>query len=125
VKNSRDNVFEGILVGREEACLFGQFVYAHDFAAHTRKAYTQDVRKFAWVLQDVKYHNFHTSYSLGWVQMLMDCYEYSGDRALVEELAPYVHELLDTYATWRGKNGIVSDAPNYMFMDWVKIGGMC
>lgn len=83
----------------------------------------QDVRKFAWVLKDVKYHNFHTSYSLGWVQMLMDCYDYSGDRALVEELAPYVHELLDTYATWRGKNGIISDAPNYMFMDWVKIGG--
>jgi len=83
----------------------------------------QDVRKFAWLLKDRKYHNFHTSYSIGWLQMLMDYYDYTGDQTLVEEMAPYVHELLDTYASWRGKNGIISEAPNYMFMDWVEIGG--
>ena len=83
----------------------------------------QDIRKFAWLLKDEKYHNFHTSYSIGWLQMLMDYYDYTGDKALVIEMAPYVHELLDTYATWRGKNGILSEAPNYMFMDWVTIGG--
>lgn len=47
MKNWGDNVFDGIPVGREEASLFGQFVCDHDFAAHTRKAYNQDVRKFA------------------------------------------------------------------------------
>ena len=83
----------------------------------------QDIRKFAWLLRDQKYHNFHTSYSIGWLQMLMDYYDYTGDRKLIEEMAPYVHELLDTYATWRGRNGILSEAPNYMFMDWVTIGG--
>ena len=83
----------------------------------------QDIRKFAWVLKDEKYHNFHTSYSIGWLQMLMDYYDYTGDKSLVVEMAPYVQELLDTYATWRGKNGIISEAPNYMFMDWVQIGG--
>ncbi len=83
----------------------------------------QDLRKFAWLLKDRSYHNFHTSYSLGWLQMLMDYYDYTGDKALVEELAPYVHELLDTYTSWRGRNGIISEAPNYMFMDWVSIGG--
>ena len=83
----------------------------------------QDVRKFAWLLKDEKYHNFHTSYSIGWLQMLMDYYDYTGDKALVEEMAPYVHELMDTYASWRGKNGLISEAPNYMFMDWVDIGG--
>ncbi|MGA2498632.1 MAG: alpha-L-rhamnosidase C-terminal domain-containing protein [Tepidisphaeraceae bacterium] len=83
----------------------------------------QDVRKFAWLLKDEKYHNFHTSYSIGWLQMLMDYYDYTGDKALVVEMAPYVHELMDTYAAWRGKNGIISEAPNYMFMDWVDIGG--
>ena len=83
----------------------------------------QDVRKFAWLLKDEKYHNFHTSYSIGWLQMLMDYYDYTGDKTLVEEMAPYVHELMDTYASWRGKNGIISEAPNYMFMDWVDIGG--
>ena len=83
----------------------------------------QDIRKFAWVLKNEKYHNFHTSYSLGWLQMLMDYYDYTGDKSLVVEMAPYIHELLDTYASWRGKNGIISEAPNYMFMDWVNIGG--
>ncbi len=83
----------------------------------------QDVRKFAWLLKDEKYQNFHTSYSIAWVQMLIDYYDYTGDRTLVEEMAPYVHELLDTYASWRGRNGILSEAPNYMFMDWVDIGG--
>jgi alpha-L-rhamnosidase len=83
----------------------------------------QDIRKFAWVLRDEKYHNFHTSYSLGWLQMLMDYYDHTGDKALIVEMAPYVHELLDTYATWRGKHGLISEAPNYMFMDWVEIGG--
>jgi hypothetical protein len=83
----------------------------------------QDVRKFAWLLKDEKYHNFHTSYSIGWLQMLMDYYKFTGDKSLVVEMAPYVHELMDTYATWRGTNGILSEAPNYMFMDWVTIGG--
>jgi hypothetical protein len=38
-------------------------------------------------------------------------------------MAPYVHELLDTYTSWRGTNGLISEAPNYMFMDWVNIAG--
>ena len=65
----------------------------------------QDIRKFAWLLKDEKYRNFHTSYSIGWLQMLMDYYDYTGDKALVEEMAPYVHELLDTYTSWRGPTG--------------------
>ena len=84
----------------------------------------QDLRKFAWLLQDEHYHNFHTSYSLAWLQMLLDYYDYTGDAALVRELTPYVHGLLDTYAGWRGTNGILSEAPNYMFMDWVEIAGI-
>jgi len=38
-------------------------------------------------------------------------------------MAPYVHELMDKYDSWRGANGLVSEAPNYMFMDWVTIAG--
>lgn len=83
----------------------------------------QDIRKFAWVLKDEHYHNFHTSYSLDWLQMLMDYYDYTGDKSLVEEMSPCVADLLDTYTSWRGTNGLVSEAPNYMFMDWVTIGG--
>ena len=83
----------------------------------------QDVRKFAWLLKDEHNHNFHTSYSIGWLQMLMDYYDYTGDPSLVREMAPYVHALMDTYTSWRGTNGLISEAPNYMFMDWVTIAG--
>jgi site-specific recombinase XerD len=47
VKNSGDNVFEGMPVGTDEASFFGQYVAAHDLAANSRKAITQDMRKFA------------------------------------------------------------------------------
>jgi alpha-L-rhamnosidase len=83
----------------------------------------QDIRKFAWVLKSENYRNFHTSYSIAWLQMLMDYCDYTGDQSLVKEMSPYVHELLAAYTSWRGANGLISEAPNYMFMDWVTIGG--
>jgi site-specific recombinase XerD len=46
-QNWGDNVFEGIPVGKEEASLFSHFLDGHDFAPHTRRAFVQDVRKFA------------------------------------------------------------------------------
>ena len=111
---------------QEPICDPGDYVIesmVNDYAFAQPWLTRQDVRKFAWLLQDEKYHNFHTSYSIAWLQMLMDYYDYTGDQALVEEMAPYVRELLDTYASWRGTNGLISQAPNYMFMDWVTIGG--
>jgi integrase/recombinase XerC len=46
VKNSGDNVFSGLPVGAEEERLFGDFLDAHDFSAGSRRAFTQDMRKF-------------------------------------------------------------------------------
>jgi hypothetical protein len=84
----------------------------------------QDPRKFAGILQHAGYYNFHTSYSLLWLQMLLDYYDYTCDVALVKEMAPAAHGLLDRFTGWRGKNGLISEAPNYMFMDWVNIAGI-
>lgn len=83
----------------------------------------QDLRKFGLLLKDLNYRNFHTSYSLLWLQMLLNYYDYTGDQALVRELSPEAHALLDTFTSWIGKNGLISEAPNYMFMDWVSIAG--
>ncbi len=47
MKNSGDNVFEGIPVGEREPSLMVEFLAAHDFAVPTRKAMTNDLRKFA------------------------------------------------------------------------------
>ncbi len=46
-QNSGDKVFEGIPVGREEAARFTAFLDSHDFSANSRRAFTQDMRKFA------------------------------------------------------------------------------
>ena len=46
-QNSGDNVFEGIPVGKEEPALFTAFLAGHDFSANSRRAFTQDMRKFA------------------------------------------------------------------------------
>jgi hypothetical protein len=46
-KNSDDNVFRSIPVGEDEATLFAQFLAAHDLAKNSRRAFAQDLRKFA------------------------------------------------------------------------------
>jgi len=40
---------------------------------------------------------------------------------LIDELAPNVHAVIDQFSSYIGKNGIISEAPNYMFMDWVNV----
>jgi site-specific recombinase XerD len=47
VKNCGDNVFEGIAVKADEASFFHRFLADNDFAADTRRAFAQDIRKFA------------------------------------------------------------------------------
>ena len=47
MKNCGDNVFDGIPVGADEPSLFGDFLAAHDLADHSRRAFTNDIKKFA------------------------------------------------------------------------------
>lgn len=47
MKNWSDNVFGDIPIGPDEPSLFGQFLSAHDFSSNSRRAFVQDVRKFA------------------------------------------------------------------------------
>ena len=84
----------------------------------------QDLRKWAAVMRAADYHTFHTSYTLLWLQSLMNFYDRTGDASLVKELAPTVEELLAKFSTYLGPEGLVSQAPDYMFMDWVTIGGL-
>ena len=48
MKNSGDNVFRGLSVGPEENIAWSsRYLAAHDFAANTRRAIRNDLRKFA------------------------------------------------------------------------------
>ncbi|MGN6092984.1 MAG: alpha-L-rhamnosidase-related protein, partial [Luteibacter jiangsuensis] len=83
----------------------------------------QNLRQFAALLDRNGEVTFHASYPLFWVQMLLQYHERTGDLDLVRELAPSVDRLLDHLGTYRGANGLLSEAPNYMFMDWIKVDG--
>lgn len=83
----------------------------------------QNLRQFAALLDQNNEVTFHASYPLFWVQMLLKHYQWTGDKALVAELAPSVDRLLAHLRTYRGANGLISEAPNYMFMDWIKVDG--
>jgi hypothetical protein len=81
----------------------------------------QDLRKWAWIMENAQYKTFHTSYIFYWLQSLVNYYDYTGDESLITELAPNVHAVIDQFTSYIGKNGIISEAPNYMFMDWVSV----
>ena len=81
----------------------------------------QTLLKTAWLLEKNNYDMFHTSYSLLWVQMLYQYYQYTGDIQLVKELVPHVNKLNQLFETYLDSSFLVSNAPDYMFMDWIKI----
>ncbi|RPH92309.1 MAG: hypothetical protein EHM72_17585, partial [Calditrichaeota bacterium] len=81
----------------------------------------QDLIKTARMLKKNGYDMFHTSYSVLWVQMLYNYFQYTGDNALIKELLPHINKLNDLFATYLDENYLLSQAPDYMFMDWIKI----
>ncbi len=83
----------------------------------------QDLKKIARTLIQRKFQSFHTSYSLLWVRMLLQYVDYTGDIEPLKELSPVVNALMKQFEGYIGENGLISDAPNYMFMDWVEIKG--
>jgi site-specific recombinase XerD len=51
-QNSHDNVFAGLLVGKDEVSFVSAYIAAHDFSDHTRRAIRNDLRQFArWFSQ--------------------------------------------------------------------------
>jgi len=81
----------------------------------------QTLVKTALMLEKNNFDMFHTSYSLLWVQMLNQYFQFTGDTALVKELLPYVNQLNTLFETYLDQDFLVSNAPDYMFMDWIKI----
>jgi hypothetical protein len=66
---------------------------------------------------------FHTSYSLIWIQMLTDYYKYTADVSVFKEVIDALHILLNRFHGYIGGTGLLENAPNYMFIDWVPING--
>jgi len=83
----------------------------------------QDLLKIARILEKKRGIMFHTSYSLLWIQMLKDYYNYTDDKELLKDVALNMHNLLDLFDSYRGTSGLIENPPNYMFMDWTNVNG--
>ncbi len=66
---------------------------------------------------------FHTTYSLIWVQMLWDVYRFTGDQELLTTCIPALRCLMKRFHSYTDPAGIIVNAPNYMFVDWMVVDG--
>lgn len=82
-----------------------------------------DVLRTAELLVKNDGRMFHTTYSLIWVQMLYDVYMFTGDKKMLSECEEALIMLLSRFETYIGKNGIIENPPDYMFVDWIFIDG--
>ena len=83
-----------------------------------------DVRRTAELLHCRDGRMFHTSYSLIWVQMLRDVYQFTGERELLTDCEDALTALLNRFHTYLGCNGILETPPDYMFIDWLEPDGI-
>lgn len=80
-----------------------------------------DIIRTAELIRNNGGRMFHTTYSLIWVMMLRDIYMYSGNKQMLKECTDALIMLLDLFETYVGKNGIIENPPDYMFIDWLYI----
>ena len=81
-----------------------------------------DIKRTALLVEDQGGVIFHTSYSLLFIQMVKDYFWYTADFMTLKEVYPSIKLILNKFKTYIGKEGLVSKAPNYMFIDWVVDG---
>lgn len=82
-----------------------------------------DIKRTA---DEIVHHNgkmFHTTYSLIWLQMILDVYKFTGHKELISYCKEAIIALLDLFRTYIGENGIIDNPPDYMFVDWVVADG--
>ena len=90
-------------------CLFGE----------TRLA-RLDLQRIAKMLLASGAKFFHTSFALFYPMMLKEYLLHSADLELAREreIAQALNLVFDTFAGYLGPDGVVSEAPNYCFIDW-------
>lgn len=83
----------------------------------------QDIRRTADWLCENDGRMFHTTYSLMWVQWIRRVYEFTGDAQLIRDCRTALDTLLRRFDGYVGSNGVLTNAPDYMFVDWLEVEG--
>ena len=81
----------------------------------------QDLRRIARMIIHNNGSLFHETFVLIYLLMLRDCILYSGELDILEypEISAAKELILKRFAAMKGKEGVLSDSPNFMFVDWV------
>ncbi len=69
------------------------------------------------------YFMFHTTYSLILVRMIYDYYMFSGDKTILEYSIKTLHGLMERFNSYTADDGLVTNPPNYMFVDHIEHDG--
>lgn len=64
---------------------------------------------------------FHTTYSLIWIMMVKEYILYSGDESVLSCVKTAIQLVLEKMHSYCDQNEIISNPPNYMFVDWLKV----
>ncbi len=83
-----------------------------------------DAVRTADILRQQNGEMFHTTYSLIWVLMLWDIYQFTGDVALLRECEDALALLLARFDEYNGETGLPETPPSFMFVDWLFIDGI-
>ena len=78
----------------------------------------------AILLENADGRLFHTTYSLLFVCMLRDVYNLTGNLYLLQRCEKALKLLLSRFESYLGKNGLVENCPDYMFVDWIYVDGI-
>lgn len=80
-----------------------------------------DIVRTANYLRMTKGFMFHTSYSLMWIMMAYDYYMFTADEKITDEIKDVIDILLERFHGYTDERGIISNPPNYMFVDWLMV----
>ena len=80
-----------------------------------------DILRTAWLLEQTKGKMFHTTFTLIWINWILDYYHYTGDIRLVRECENAMDQVLSLFETYC-ENDLIENPPDYLFVDWVPVG---
>lgn len=81
-----------------------------------------DLLRTADLLRQGDGRMFHTSYSLIFLQMLWDYYQFSGDRYIFSQVLDAIELLMDRFSGYEAGE-LIENPPDYVFVDWLEVDG--
>lgn len=82
-----------------------------------------DLRRLSLDLEQGDGAQFHSTYTLLMPDLAADLLLHTGDRDTARATLPAIRRVLKRTLSWRGPEGLLSQAPNYMFIDWIEHAG--